>query len=75
MRTRRRAFVLAHHPDRGGDPIAFVQGLADLAAQQSTAPTPGRRIPVVVVAHRSWPKRVAEAALRLRRPTVEPRVR
>jgi hypothetical protein len=29
-RRRRRAFVLAHHPDRGGDAETFVTGLAAL---------------------------------------------
>lgn len=28
-----RAFVREHHPDRGGDPAAFVDGLARLRAQ------------------------------------------
>jgi hypothetical protein len=27
---RRRAWALAHHPDRGGDPETFVAGLAAL---------------------------------------------
>jgi hypothetical protein len=29
-RARRREFIRTHHPDRGGDPAAFVAGLADL---------------------------------------------
>lgn len=28
LHRARRAFVRAHHPDRGGDPAAFVAGLA-----------------------------------------------
>jgi len=28
--ARRREFIRAHHPDRGGDPAAFIAGLADL---------------------------------------------
>jgi hypothetical protein len=28
--ARRREFIRTHHPDRGGDPAAFVAGLADL---------------------------------------------
>lgn len=32
-RRRRRAFVLAHHPDRGGDPETFVTGLPALQQQ------------------------------------------
>ena len=29
-RAARRAFVRAHHPDVGGDPVAFREGLAQL---------------------------------------------
>ena len=29
-RQRLRSFALAHHPDRGGDPDAFIAGLAAL---------------------------------------------
>jgi hypothetical protein len=31
-RARLRAFVRAHHPDVGGDPVAFREGLAALRA-------------------------------------------
>ncbi|ONH57988.1 hypothetical protein CcI49_23950 [Frankia sp. CcI49] len=27
LQAARRRFVLANHPDRGGDPVAFAQGL------------------------------------------------
>lgn len=31
LRRARRAFVLVHHPDRGGDPTTFAAGLARFA--------------------------------------------
>ncbi|AEA25108.1 hypothetical protein [Pseudonocardia dioxanivorans] len=38
-----RAFVREHHPDRGGDPEAFVTGLAALrAGDAGTGPSPAR---------------------------------
>lgn len=30
QQRRRREFIRAHHPDRGGDPAAFTAGLAEL---------------------------------------------
>ncbi|HEX7270281.1 MAG TPA: hypothetical protein VF256_23050, partial [Streptosporangiaceae bacterium] len=44
-RSFRREFIRAHHPDRGGDPVAFAAGLAEL--DQSAA---GWRPARVVVA-------------------------
>lgn len=41
QRAEFRSFVRTHHPDRGGDPAAFVAGLAyyrDLAAGAATEP-------------------------------------
>lgn len=35
-RRRLRAFALAHHPDRGGDPDTFVAGLAALRQGRPT---------------------------------------
>jgi hypothetical protein len=46
-RSVRREFIRAHHPDRGGDPVAFVAGLAELD-QFAAGSRPAR---VVVVAH------------------------
>ena len=43
-RRRRRAFVLAHHPDRGGDAETFVTGLAALQRQTGGA---GDEVPTV----------------------------
>ncbi len=34
QRRRRRAFALAHHPDRGGDTETFISGLAALGDNQ-----------------------------------------
>ena len=36
-RSARRAFILAHHPDRGGDPAAFIAGLRLLEQHPVTA--------------------------------------
>ena len=43
-RRRRRAFALAHHPDRGGDPETFIAGLAAL---RSGRPPEAGDVPVV----------------------------
>lgn len=40
-RAALRAFVRAHHPDVGGDPVAFREGLAALRA--AAGPGAGRR--------------------------------
>ena len=45
QRSVRREFIRAHHPDHGGDPVAFAAGLAEL--DQLPAGWPAR---VVVVA-------------------------
>lgn len=37
-RRRRRAFALAHHPDRGGDPSTFIAGLAALRQGRPAEP-------------------------------------
>jgi len=44
LRRARRAFVLAQHPDRGGDPAAFAAGLARFALllDQAGQGTPGQ---------------------------------
>ncbi|MFC5287837.1 hypothetical protein ACFPM7_12310 [Actinokineospora guangxiensis] len=33
-----RAFIRAHHPDRGGDPAAFAERLAELRARRGRDP-------------------------------------
>jgi hypothetical protein len=75
QRLRRREFIRTHHPDRGGDPAAFIAGLRQLQGQPAPpGPVPPPR--VVVVQHRAWPVRLILALARRlglsRRP---PRVR
>ncbi|MFR9807251.1 hypothetical protein ACL02T_33875 [Pseudonocardia sp. RS010] len=41
QRAAYRAFVRDHHPDRGGDPDAFVEGLARLRAERAARPPAG----------------------------------
>jgi hypothetical protein len=70
---RRREFIRAHHPDRGGDAESFIAGLRAIDSGQAP-PDPSPR--VVVVPHRPWPIRLAAAAVRrLRRDSKPPRVR
>jgi hypothetical protein len=62
-RAAYRAFVRANHPDRGGDPEAFVAGLArfrEPAARPAGVPDP----PVEVVPDLPFPVRVAVALVR-----------
>ncbi|HEY0935996.1 MAG TPA: hypothetical protein VGD91_19925 [Trebonia sp.] len=71
---RRRAFIREHHPDRGGDPAAFIAGLRALDAQyeQLSGPLPA----VTVVRRRTWlVRRAAAAARRLRHGPRPSRVR
>ena len=72
---RRREFIRAHHPDRGGDPEVFAAGLRSFDAdREADWPQPLPR--VVVVAHRTWLARVANAVVkRLRPDSKAPRVR
>ncbi|GAA4796394.1 hypothetical protein GCM10023200_35590 [Actinomycetospora chlora] len=56
-RARVRAFVRTHHPDVGGDPVAFREGLAALRRQERGAALPALDdprldAPVVVVSGR-----------------------
>ena len=70
---RRREFIRAHHPDRGGDAESFIAGLRAIEAEQAPEGPPPR---VVVVPHQPWPIRLAAAAvLRLRHDSKPPRVR
>lgn len=72
---RRREFILAHHPDRGGDPDVFIAGLRRFDAESEQLGL--RPLPrVVVVPHRAWLKRLITAlAKRARRGESVPRVR
>ena len=50
---RRREFIRAHHPDRGGDPEVLMAGLRQFDAepeQHGREPLP----PVIVIARRGW---------------------
>jgi hypothetical protein len=60
--ARRRAFIRDHHPDRGGDPGAFIAGLRTLDAEreQGSGPLPK----VVVVRRRAWLVRKATVVVR-----------
>ena len=48
-RAALRAFVRAHHPDVGGDPVAFREGLAELRAAHRAAGLPSPSW------HAAWP--------------------
>ncbi|SDE60376.1 hypothetical protein [Pseudonocardia oroxyli] len=71
MTPDERAFVKAHHPDRGGDPEAFVAGLAALRArvEPADAPPPDPRFdrPVEFVTTPPLPVRIVIAAIRTAR--------
>jgi len=70
--SRRREFIRENHPDRGGDPAAFITGLRSLTSDpRQPAPLPR----VIVVHRRSWPARLASAAARRARQQKAPRVR
>lgn len=72
---RRREFIRAHHPDRGGDPEVFAAGLRSFDAVREAdwpLPLPG----VVVAPHRTWLLRLANAVVKRLRPDRKaPRVR
>jgi hypothetical protein len=51
-RARRREFIRTHHPDRGGDPAAFITGLADLDRGERPGDDRADRVRVTVVARR-----------------------
>jgi hypothetical protein len=74
MAADRRAFIREHHPDRGGDPDAFIAGLRALDAEREQASGPLPEI--TVVRRRPWLVREAIAvARRLRHGPRPPRVR
>jgi hypothetical protein len=80
-RAAYRAFVRDHHPDRGGDPEAFVAGLARLRAARAVRldleETPDQRrydAPVEVVADLPLAARIVVAAIRTARRRARTRV-
>ena len=72
---RRREFIRAHHPDRGGDPDVFMAGLRRFdAAPEQPGPEPLPR--VVVVIRRAWLIRLITALAQWVNPEERaPRVR
>lgn len=65
-RAAYRAFVREHHPDRGGDPDAFVEGLARFRAGPPHPDPDDARYdaPVEIVTPLPLPARVAIALIR-----------
>jgi len=81
-RTAYRTFVRAHHPDRGGDHTAFVEGLPRLRAAAPTSCTaliadddPRLDCPVIVVHRRQGLRLLLDVLRNIRRPPAPPRVR
>ena len=71
---RRREFIRAHHPDRGGDTESFIAGLRGFDHEQDPAvPDPPPR--VTVVPRQPWPARLMRAVQRLRDGKPPARVR
>lgn len=70
QRAEFRSFVRTHHPDRGGDPDAFVAGLAHFRELARTGPRPAPPspdrydAPIRVVPDLPLPTRVAIAVVR-----------
>src|SRR4030088_2099429 len=60
--ARRRAFIRDYHPDRGGDPAAFIAGLRTLDAEREQGSGPPPK--VVVVRRRAWLVRKATVVVR-----------
>ena len=72
---RRREFIRAHHPDRGGDTESFIAGLRGFDDRpEPTGPDPLPR--VTIIPHQPWPTRLVTAAVqRLRHGKPPARVR
>ena len=65
FRRRRREFIRAHHPDRGGDPEVFAAGLRAFGAGHD--PDIGPLPQVVIIRRRAWLiRQAAVVARRLR---------
>ncbi|MCW0211972.1 MAG: hypothetical protein OJJ54_01295 [Pseudonocardia sp.] len=63
-RAAYRAFVRAHHPDRGGDPEVFVAGLARFHAQRQEREDRRYDAPIEIVRDMPLPVRVAVCVIR-----------
>jgi hypothetical protein len=73
-RRRRRDFIRAHHPDRGGDPQAFIAGLRAFGTDPGQ--DSGLLPRVIIIRRRAWLIRQASAAAqRLRHGPRPARVR
>lgn len=73
-RRRRRDFIRAHHPDQGGDPQAFIEGLRAFGTDPGQ--DSGLLPRVIIIRRRMWLIRQASAAAhRLRHGPRPPRVR
>jgi hypothetical protein len=74
---RRREFIRAHHPDRGGDPEVFAAGLRSFDAdREADWPQPLPLPRVVIVPRRTWLAALADAVIKRLRPgSKAPRVR
>jgi hypothetical protein len=74
IRRRRREFIRAHHPDRGGDTEFFTAGLRAIEAGREQ--DLGQPPKVVIIKRRPWLIRLAiAAARRVRYGPRPPRVR
>ena len=74
IRRRRRDFIRAHHPDRGGDTDVFAAGLR--AFDTGSEPDPGQPPKVVIIKRRPWLIRlIVVPARRVRYGLRPPRVR
>jgi hypothetical protein len=60
---RRKKFIRSHHPDRGGDPGAFIAGLRRFDDEQRS-PFPEPPAKVVAVRRRTLARRLAATAKR-----------
>ena len=62
IRRRRREFIRAHHPDRGGDADFFAAGLR--AFDTGGEPDPRQLPKVVIIKRRPWLVRLVTVAAR-----------
>lgn len=62
-RRRRREHIRRHHPDRGGDPAQFIEGLLALEHErlrdnEPLTPSEGGSVTVFAFRTRRWPVRL-----------------
>jgi len=73
LRRRRRDFIRAHHPDRGGDPGQFIAGLARLEREPESSEPESSPVRVVIRVDLTWRMRLTGARRRLLRHDRTPR--